>query len=516
MSENKTEINLKKWWTYEAKIENLWFWWEWIAKIDDFVIFIKWWIPGQKVKFVLQKKKKTHWNWKIIEVLEKSDYEIEAKCKHFWKCWGCKWQNLSYEKQLEFKDNQVKESLKHIWHFDLENIKFSPIIWSPKKFWYRNKAEFSFWYEEMKVETNEKWEKTFHDTWENLWFHKPWKFQEIVNIENCHLITENANQVFKLVKEACLEFSKEVFNPYSHQWLWRHLLIRENLEWELMINLIVNLSEKKYHNQNFNDFLEKLSEKLKNFWWNFDFWSEACLSDSEFCSEKIKNSSKIFSWKVKNFFYTNNSWMNDDWSKFEIHKIFWDETINEKILWLNFKISPTSFFQTNSKWAENLYSVVKNFAEEIEFKSDKVFLDLYCGTWTIWQILAKDSNAQVIWIEYIPSAVEDAKKNSELNKLSNTEFICWKVEEELPTILEEFEKLDLIVIDPPRAWMHKKAIETIIESWAKNLIYVSCNPATFARDAEIFSEFYELEKVQPVDMFPHTSHIELVAKFRLK
>ena len=182
---------------------------------------------------------------------------------------------------------------------------------------------------------------------------------------------------------------------------------------------------------------------------------------------------------------------------------------------INFWTLSNSFFQTNSKWAENLYSVVKNFAEEIEFKSQTVFLDLYCWTWTIGQILAKDSNAQVIWIEYIPSAVEDAKINSELNKLSNTEFICGKVEEELPVILEEFEKLDLIVIDPPRAWMHKKAVQTIIESWAKNLIYVSCNPATFARDAEIFSEFYELEKVQPVDMFPHTSHIELVAKFKL-
>jgi len=493
---------LKKGWIYEAKIENLWFWWEWIAKIDDFVIFIKWWIPGQTVKFVLQKKKKSHWQWKLQEVIKKSDIEITPKCQHFWKCGWCKWQNLSYEKQLEYKDNQVKESLKHIWKFDLNGINFSPILWSPEKFWYRNKVEFSFWYQEMRVETDEKWNKKFFDTWETAWFHKPWQFQEIVDIENCDLITENANEVFKMIKSQCLKFSNEVFNPYSHQWLWRHIVIRENLRWELMINLIVNLSENKYKNQRFNNFLEMLGERLENYWnWN---WNSEWIKDGKLNC-------------VKNFFYTNNSWLNDDWSKFETHKIFWEENfIIEKILWLDFKISPKSFFQTNSRWAENLYSIVKNFADEIEFNWEKLFLDLYCGTWTIWQILAKESDAQVIWIEYIQSAVEDAKINSKLNKLSNTDFICGKVEDKLPEILSEFDKLDLIVIDPPRAWMHKKAIQTIIESWAKNLIYISCNPSTFARDAEIFSEVYELEKVQAVDMFPHTSHIELVAKFKLK
>ena len=507
---SKPENTLKKWWIYEAEILSLWFWWEWIAKIDDFVIFIKWWIPGQTVKFVLQKKKKSHWQWKIQEIVKKSSIEIEAKCKHFWKCGWCKWQNLSYDKQLEFKDNQVKESLKHIWKFDLDLIKFSSILWSPLQFWYRNKSEFSFWYQEMRVETDEKWEKTFFDTWETAWFHKPWKFQEIVDIENCDLITDNANQVFQLIKTECLKFSKEVFNPISHQWLWRHILIRENVEWELMINLIVNLSQNKYKNQRFNAFLEKLAIQLQNFWnWNW-------------------NSNWIQNWKlnyVKNFFYTNNSWLNDDWSKFEVHKIFWEEDfITEKILWMDFKISAKSFFQTNSKWAEVLYSKVKEFSDEIIKNSeetnkqwfDKVFIDLYCWTWTIGQILAKWSDAQVIWIEYVESAVKDAKENSKLNELVNTEFICWKVEEKLPELLEEFQKLDLIVIDPPRAWMHKKAIETILESWAKNLIYVSCNPSTFARDAQIFSELYQLEKVQPVDMFPHTSHIELVAKFKLR
>ncbi|MCD5382994.1 23S rRNA (uracil(1939)-C(5))-methyltransferase RlmD [Candidatus Gracilibacteria bacterium] len=497
---------LKKGGVYEAKIENLGFGGEGIAKIDDFVIFIKGGIPGQKVKFVLQKKKKSHGNGKLQEVLEKSNIEISAKCQHFGKCGGCKWQNLDYKKQLEYKENQVKESLKHIGKFDLETINFSPILGSPEIFGYRNKVEFSFGYQEMRVETDEDGNKKFFDTGETAGFHKPGKFQEIVDIANCDLITENANQVFQLIKTECLKFSKEVFNPYSHKGLWRHILIRENLKGELMINLIINLFQNKYKNQRFNTFLENLAIKLQNF------------GNGNGNSNGVHNGKLNY---VKNFFYTNNPGLNDDWAKYEVHKIFGeDEFIEENILGLNFKISAKSFFQTNSGGAEVLYSQVKKFSDEIfansEKTTDKIFIDLYCGTGTIGQILAKDSDAQVVGIEYIESAVEDAKENSKLNNLTNTEFICGKVEEKLPELLEEFQELDLIVIDPPRAGMHKKAIETIMNSEAKNLIYVSCNPSTFARDAQIFAEKYVLEKVQAVDMFPHTSHIELVAKFKLK
>jgi len=525
---------IKKWQTFEVVIEKLWFWWEWIAKIDNFVFFIKWALPGQKVKAVLQRKKQNCWYAKAIEILEQSPLEITAQCKHFWTCWGCKWQNLDYKKQLEFKENQITECLEHLWGFSIfkENnnsskdwevkkeldseinsewqekvsseweeeisseweeeinleweeevekpeIFLEDILPSPDVFSYRNKVEFSFGYQSMSQTKDEEWNKTFHDVWATLWFHKPWKWEEVVALENCDLVTKWVNNVFHIVKKWALEIEWfEIYNQYSRKWFWRHLLVRENLKWDLMLWLIcaweLSLIDEEKR--------EKLNDLLQEAW-------------------------------VKSFYSINNQNRNDDWSNSKATLVFWEENIFEEILWLKFAISPKSFFQTNSRWAEQLYSVVKEFSEWIK---KKIILDLYCWTWTIGQILAKGNKAEVIWVEYNESAVEDANTNAELNWLKNTKFICWKVEKRLPWILEKYWKIDLIVIDPPRAWMHKKAVETILEFEAKEMIYVSCNPATFARDAKLLSAKYEIEKIKPVDMFPHTSHIELVAKLKLK
>lgn len=480
---------IKKGQVFEATIEKLWFWWEWIAKINDFVFFIKWALPGQKVKAVLQRKKQNCGYAKAIEVLEKSPLEITAKCKHFWICWGCKWQNLDYEKQLEFKENQIKECLEHLWGFSINstektedknwNIVVEKILPSPDVFSYRNKVEFSFWYQSMSQIKDEEWNKIYSDIWPTLWFHKPWKWEEIVDLKNCDLVTEWVNKVFNIVKKWALEIEGlDVYNQYSHKWFWRHLLVRENLKWDLMLWLICAWIYSEIPDNKFED----LKKQLQDFW-------------------------------VKSFYWIRNEKRNDDWSDCQTSLIFWEESISEEILWLSFSISPKSFFQTNSRWAEQLYSIVKDFSN---LNDKKVILDLYCWTWTIWQILARACSADIIWVEYVESAVFDANKNAELNWLKNTKFICWKVENKLPWILEKYWNIDLIVIDPPRAWMHKKAIEVLLEFKAKEIVYVSCNPATFSRDAKILSQKYEIEKVKPVDMFPHTSHIELVAKLKLK
>ena len=496
---------------FETTIEDLAFWWEAIVKIDWFVIFIKWAIPWQKVKAFLTKKKKNHWEAKILEILERSPLEIESKCKHFGKCWGCKWQNLDYNMQLEFKEKQVYECLRGIWKIKslnstteslqddnienwklkIENCKLNNIIPSPKIFWYRNKVELSFWYEKMSVKIDESWNKIFEDTWASLGFHRSWRWQEIVEIKHCELVSDNANKTLNTVKDFCLsKKDKKVYNPYSHKGFWRHLLIRENLKWEIMICLIAQTKEKN--------------------WSKSEVWSS-----TENYSDLIP---KLKDLNVKSFFTATNNWLNDDWSDWELELIYWNEVIHEEILWLNFAISPKSFFQTNSLWAEKLYSTVLNFAFENN-NDNKIILDLYCGTWTIWQIISKnssDKNIKIIWIELIKSAVEDANLNAKLNNLSNIEFIYWKVENILPNIINEYKNIDLIILDPPRSWMHKKALETILNISPKQIIYVSCNPTTFARDFSILEEKYDIIKLQPVDMFPHTAHIEIVCKLELK
>ena len=546
---------MKIWEKFEAVIEKLAFWWEAVVKIDWFVIFIKWALPWQTIKAFLSKKKKNHWEAKVIEVLNKSPLEIEAKCKHFWKCWGCTWQNLKYETQLEFKEKQVHECLKWISNFEFWISDKNSILPSPKIFEYRNKVELSFWYEKMSVEKDGTWNKTYNDTWASLWFHKKWNWQEIVEIENCELISKEANKVLNIFKKWCLDQKDlQVYNPYSHKWTWRHLLIKENLNWDILINLIVQSEEyhsrKKPHSPevchshdtlSFPRRRESLPWDPQSSWgWQMDpqsSWGWQMDPQSSWGWQKSELELQKSNWewhiisrlkdlipllsktKVKSFFITSNNSLNDDWQDCDPELIFWEKTINEKILNLNFAISPKSFFQTNSLWAEVLYSKVKDYALSwLNSNDEKIILDLYCWTWTIGQILASCFNVKtkIIWIESIQSAVDDAKINANLNKLTNSEFICSKVEKILPDIILKYKKIDLAIIDPPRCWMHKKALETLLSSSPKQIIYVSCNPSTFSRDFDSLKEKYDIQDIQVVDMFPHTTHIEMIWNLILK
>jgi len=463
----------------EVIIEKLGFGGEGISRLDDLVIFVKGALPGQKVKIVIQKKKKNHAQAKVIEILEKAKNEISPICEHFGICGGCKWQNLPYESQLKNKENQVKECLEHLGNFNFSatnnKIDFQPIMSSPDIFSYRNKVEFSFGYQNMRVEVDKDGNRLYFDENPSLGFHSPGKWEEIISVRNCNLIPEKVNKIFTKIKEWCLSQNKSVHNPKTHKGFWRHLLLRFNLKGEILVNLIV-------HEEIENLFFSDLIELLKN--------------ESE----------------MKSFYVTVHKGLNDDWMNGDLKCLYGDKEIYEEILGMKFSISPKSFFQTNSKGAEVLYSKVVDFAKEINPKS---ILDLYCGTGTIGQILAKDrKETKIIGLELLESAVADAYKNAELNNLKNVEFISGKAEKTLQDVLEKYpEGFDLVIIDPPRSGMHQKALKTLLEANAKNIIYVSCNPSTLARDLRILCDNgYELQKVCPVDMFPHTAHIEVVTK----
>ena len=496
---------LKKGQQFECRVEDLSFGGKGLIRIDGLVIFIKSAIPGQKIKAVLTKKKKDYAEAKIIEILEKSPKEITPKCKHFGVCGGCSWQNLEYKDQLEYKSKQILECLSHIGKildntdpsskkrgltFNGAKINTSS---SPEIFEYRNKLEFSFGYQSMRVENDKNGNRKFLDEGPTLGFHKPGKWEEVVDIEYCHLVPENLNKVFNTIKDWTLSQEKDVYNPKTHRGFWRQLLIRKNIHGQLLANIIVNGKVESH-------FFDELVQNLK------------------------KNNF------IHSFFYTVHEGLNDDWTKGEVLKLCGEDLIYEEVLDMKFAISPESFFQTNTRGAEVLYKKVLGFVEK-SYKEDSkkntnsslAILDLYCGTGTIGQIIAGHISSsqlsnntnleiQIIGLELLESAVKDAYKNAKLNGLKNIEYISGAAEKTFPQVLEKYKKFDIVIVDPPRAGMHPKALQTLLQTKAKNIIYVSCNPSTFARDMGILKRNnYALKEISGMDMFPHTPHIEIVA-----
>lgn len=462
---------IKKWQKITAQIEDISFWWCGIAKIEDFVVFFDWGIPWQKVEATICKLKKNYAEAKIQKIIEKSPDEIEPRCKYFGACWWCKLQNLSYSDQLKYKARQVSDCVDKIWKIKLP---LTSITGSPKEYAYRNKVEFSFGYQSMKVVKDSAWNKTYYDEGETLGFHKPWSWEEIVSVDRCELISDKANEVYLTIKNWCLAHKQfQVYNPYTHKGFWRHLLIRETRKWDILINIIVQ--DTKTPSEEFINFFKELS----------------------------------FNINVKSFYLTINNKLNDDWSTEKPLLCFGESIIQEEILWLKFNISPASFLQTNSYSSELLYEKVIQYLPNSE---NLVIFDLYCGIWSIWQVVwSRIKWSKIIWIEFMQEAVKDAIANAKINNLSNTTFVAWKVEDIVSSYMREHSNPDVIILDPPRWWIHNKALTSIKFSGAKMIIYVSCNVSTFSRDLEILSSRYNLKDIQAVDMFPHTAHIEIVA-----
>lgn len=471
---------MKKWEIIKSVlIEKLVFGWKWFAKLksenpdyDWKTIFVTGWaIPWSIVNLKVIKKRKDYLDTQIVEVIKKSSLEKKHPNNIYWDCWGCKWVNIPYENQLEIKQNQVKESFFHLEKFQ-ENIDIQAIVPSPLVDWYRNKVEFSFGkYISHKEDKHEHF---------NVWFHKQWSFSQIEDFDWCILTDTLTNNIYKEIKDFAKQSWLPVYDQKPQTWFFRHILIRRTFfSNEVMVILWYNPSynEWDYDIKMIEDFLKELANKY----------------------EEIKS------------IYLSPNWNKADVAIWELSLIYWEKSIKEELLWLSFDISPKSFFQTNSYWADKLYSKVIELANKENLK-DYTVLDLYAWTWTIGMFFAKLWAKNVYSVELSAQASEDWEKNAVANWIDNMEFYNAKVEDFLTTYLEQDKKADLLIIDPPRAWMNPKALPNILKFKTNQIIYVSCNPATLSRDLWFIlqNSDYKIETVVPVDMFPHTHHIEII------
>jgi 23S rRNA (uracil-5-)-methyltransferase RumA len=431
-------------------------------------IFVLGALPGEKLKVKITKNKKDYAEAKIVEYLKHNADYVKPKCKQAEVCGGCSWQHLEYQKQVFLKYQVLQETLKEIINKDL----VLPVL-ETKEYAYRNKIELSFGYETMLREKKENGEIVYYDKNPSLGFHPPLKWETILDFDHCYLVTKNLNQVIKILKTLIDKYT--VFNPKIRKGVLRQVLLKEH-QGKVLINLVVS--------QKIDDlFLKDLVEKLKEF-------------------------------NLVSFYYTILDPEISDFKRGEMILFWGEKTVKEELLGLKFELSPSSFFQTNTLGAKILFQeVLKLIDENIE-----VLFDLYCGTGVIGQIIAKNKpNLEVIGVEIIKEAVLDAEKNLKLNNLTNIKYFPLKVEDVILKFLPDYlHKKKIILVDPPRSGLHKKALKGILEFKAEKIIYVSCNPDTFKRDAEILiKNNYCLKIVKPVDMFPQTVKLELVAEFVL-
>lgn len=439
---------------FEITIEDMLFPNKGVGYIDNKKVIIKGGIIDQRLKIKITKKRKNKLEGKILEVITPSPIEIQPKCQHFKYCGGCTSQNLPYEKQLEIKAEQVKTLLNNAGIQDFQFLGIQP---SPLEFRYRNKMEFSFG-DKVKGGPLE------------LGMHKRDKFYEIISTTNCQIVDEDFNVILSLILDYFRNKGISHFHKITHKGSLRHLVIRKAYKTgEILINL-VSTSQLKLE-------LNELVEKLLNL---------------------------PLSGKIVGILHTINDGVADVVKSDETIVLYGQDFITEEILGLSFKITAFSFFQTNSLGAEKLYSIVKDFAGNTK---DKVIFDLYCGTGTIAQIMAPVA-LKVTGIDIVEEAVEAAKVNAIENNLNNCEFIAGDVLEKIDKLKEQ---PDLIILDPPRAGIHPKAIHKIIDFYPQQFIYVSCKPTSLANDLPIFVERgYKVTKVKCIDLFPHTPHVECV------
>ena len=444
-----------------------------IARHDGRVIFINGAIPGDICNITVFKKRRKYWEARIDKIIKKSKYRIEPKCSHFGTCGGCKWQNMQYEAQLNFKQNEVLNNLSKIGGVTID--KYNKILGSKKTYNYRNKMEFTFsnkrWLTQEEILSNE------NITDKNaLGFHVPGMFDKVIDIKTCHLQDEPSNTIRNRIREFALNNKLSFFDLKKQEGLLRNLMIRISKIGEIMVLV-----------QFFNDDSKKIN-LLMSF---------------------IKDS---FS-EITSLLYTINTKPNNTIYDQEIICYSGKNYIREKIENLTFKIGPKSFFQTNSEQAKLLYSSVRKLAN---IKNNDVVYDLYTGTGTIAQFISNNAK-KVVGIDSVPEAIDAAMESAKDNNIRNCIFYSGDMKN---IFSDEFilknGKPDVIIADPPRDGMHKKVIEQLLKILAKRIIYVSCNPATQARDLALLKEKYNIKEIQSVDMFPHTHHVENILSLDLR
>ncbi|MDR1096757.1 MAG: 23S rRNA (uracil(1939)-C(5))-methyltransferase RlmD [Tannerella sp.] len=444
-----------------------------LAKVNDLVVFVPWVAPGDIVDIQLTRKKNSYAEGRAVKFHKYAAERAEPFCEHFSICGGCKWQHLPYEAQLRYKQQQVTDHLTRIGKVDMEEI--LPIAGSEQTVFYRNKLEFTF--------SNKRWltagdpdTKTENTPLDGAGFHIPGKFDKVLDIKKCWLQEDISNRIRLFIKNFCITRQYPFFDLRAQTGFIRTLVIRTSSTGEVMVIAV---------------FFEEDETKR----------------------EQLLNAVKDHFPEITSLMYVINGKCNDTISDLEVHSFHGKDHLIEKMEDLQFKVGPKSFYQTNSRQACLLYSITREFAG---LTGKETVYDLYTGTGVIANFIAGKAG-KVIGIESVPEAIEDAKINAKLNRLDNTSFFAGDMKDLLtPGFIEAHGKPDVIITDPPRAGMHDDVTDTILASAPERIVYVSCNPATQARDLNRLSLKYRVARVQPVDMFPHTHHVENVVLLVLK
>lgn len=450
-----------------------------LVRINDIVTFVPNCVLGDIVDLQITKKKHSFMEGKVLRIVQPSAVRCEARCPHFGVCGGCKWQILPYEEQLKYKQQQIVDNLTRIGKIELPEI--SPILGSKHIYEYRNKLEFTFadrkWLPWEAIEAAGGIDQI--DTAYGLGFHIPNCFDKVLDITECHLMPDINNRIRNGIREYARAHELTFYNEHTHEGLLRTLILRNNHKGELM--LIVVLGEK----------VDSQKSKVESL---LDFLH------TEFP-------------EIISLLYVENLKFNDTIGDQDVKVWFGQDHIIEEMEGLQFKVGPKSFYQTNTEQAYELYKVAREFAG---LTGNELVYDLYTGTGTIANFVSKQAR-QVIGIEYVPEAIEDAKVNSAINGIDNTLFFAGDMKDILnDSFVKKYGRPDVIITDPPRAGMHEDVVNVILNAEPKRIVYVSCNPATQARDLALLDSKYRVTAVQPVDMFPHTQHVENVVKLELR
>ena len=443
-----------------------------LARVDGKVIFIQGAVPGDVVDVKLLKSKKDWAEGQLLRVHQPSPHRIMPFCSHFGVCGGCKWQMVPYEEQLRFKNREVAEHLRRIGKVELPPME--PILGAAKTTHYRNKLEYTF--SSRKYLTDEEFRTVGPSSEPALGYHIPKWFDKVIDIKKCYLQEEPSNGIRDKVKEIGLREGFSFYDIRAHKGFLRNLVIRYANTGELMVNLVVGEEDKVAIKMIFDELLQAFPQ-------------------------------------ITTLIYTVNPKVNDAIHDLEPVTWFGKGYIEEKLDHYVFKIGPKSFFQTNTGQGLELYKVTREFAE---LTGDEVLYDLYCGTGSIG-IFCSESAKKVIGVEVIGEAVEDARINAAMNGVQHAQFFHGDVSDVCDeAFFANHGRPDVVITDPPRAGMHEKLVRTLLDIAAPKLVYVSCNPATQARDLQLLDEKYAVTRIRPVDMFPHTNHIENVVQLRLK
>lgn len=444
-----------------------------LARVDDMVVFIPFGAPGDIADVKIDKKKRNYAEGHIERLITPSDIRVKPRCEHFTVCGGCRWQHLPYEFQLRCKQKQVEDALQRIAKIPFPSV--TPILGSENIWEYRNKMEYTF--------SNKKW-LTFDELRSGedfperraAGFHISGAFDKVLDINSCHLQDHLGDRLRLFIKNFGMEHDYSFYDLREQHGFLRTLMIRIASTGEVMAVMVFGEDDE-----------EKIATLLNAVSENFP--------------------------EITSLLYVVNTKVNDTIADQEIKLFKGREYIEEEMEGLKFRVGPKSFYQTNSRQAYRLYSVARDFAR---LTGDELVYDLYTGTGTIACFIAPKTR-HVIGIEYVPEAIEDAKVNAAVNNLDNTEFYAGDMKNVLTAdFIAVHGRPDVMIVDPPRAGMHEDVVKVILEAAPKRIVYVSCNPATQARDLALLHEKYDIEAVQPVDMFPHTQHVENVVALTLR